>query len=185
MAPNILLSLALIRWIRPHVQNLVQRSGWPALALVASALILVLPTAGNVVEYGAEGWLWALFGLCQRMYVDSRAGTGLASTANDRAPEARNLGLMRLLACIAAAVIYIWQEQMEFSFSQVHFTALIFGIGVLSFSLCVFLRGPSRIQPPEPIASALHFIGRHTLEIYAIQLAGFELIIKFIPSLAA
>jgi hypothetical protein len=185
MAPNILLSLALIRLARPYVHKLVQHRGWPALALIASVLILVLPVAGNLVEYGAEGWLWALFGLCQRMYVDSRSGAGLVGTATDRAPDARNLGSMRLLACLVAAIIYIWQEQMEFSFSQVHFITLIFGIGVLSLSLCLFLRGPSRIQPPQPIVSTLHFIGRHTLEIYAIQLAGFELIIKFIPSLAA
>lgn len=185
MAPNILLSLALIRLARPSVWNLVQHRGWPALALITSVLFLVLPIAGNMVEYGAEGWLWALFGLCQRMYVDSRSGTGLVGTANKRAPNTGNLGLMRLLACLVAAVIYIWQEQMQFSFSQVHFTALIFGVGVLSLSLCLFLRGPSRIQPPEPIAGALHFIGRHTLEIYAIQLACFELIIKLIPSLAA
>ena len=92
---------------------------------------------------------------------------------------------MRLLACLAAAVIYVWQEQMEFLFSQVYFTALVLGVGALSLSLCLFLRGPSRIHPPEPIAIALRFIGRHTLEIYAIQLAGFELIVKFIPSLAA
>jgi hypothetical protein len=46
------------------------------------------------------------------------------------------------------------------------------------------VRGPSRIHPPEPIARALRFIGRRTLEIYAIQLAGSELLVKFVPSLA-
>lgn len=49
----------------------------------------------------------------------------------------------------------------------------------------VFTRGPSPIQPPEPIAGSLRFLGRHTLEIYVIQLAGFELIVKFLPELAA
>jgi len=34
------------------------------------------------------------------------------------------------------------------------------------------------------MAGALRFIGRHTLEIYAFQLAGFELIIKLMPDLA-
>ena len=95
-----------------------------------------------------------------------------------------NLGLMRLLACLVAAVAYVWQEQMEFSFSQIHFAAFILGVGVLALSLCLFLRGPSRIQPPESIASALRFIGRRTLEIYAIQLAGSELIIKLVPDFA-
>jgi hypothetical protein len=90
---------------------------------------------------------------------------------------------MRLLACFVAAVVYVWQEQREFSFSQIHFATFVLGLGVLSFSLCLFLRGPSRIQPPESIAGALRFIGRRTLEIYAIQLGGFELITKLLPDL--
>jgi peptidoglycan/LPS O-acetylase OafA/YrhL len=96
----------------------------------------------------------------------------------------KNVGLMRLLACLVAAVVYVWQEQREFSFPRIHLAAFILGLGVLSASLCLFLRGPSRIQPPEAMAGALRFIGRHTLEIYAIQLAGFELIVKLVPDLA-
>jgi hypothetical protein len=80
--------------------------------------------------------------------------------------------------------VYVWQEQIEFSFSQVQFTAVILGVGILSLCLYLFQRGPSRIQPPEPMARALHFIGWHTLEIYVIQLAGSELIIKLLPDLA-
>jgi hypothetical protein len=173
VAPNILLSFALIRIARPSVQFLLQRHGWTAFVLLVSALILVLPITAEIVDYGAEGWLWALFGLSQRMYVDR---------ANVLIP---NVGLMRLLACFAAAVVYVWQEQVEFSFSQIQFATFILGLGVLSLSLCLFRRGPSRIQPPEPIAGALRFIGRRTLEIYAIQLAGSELIIKLLPSLVA
>ncbi len=59
-------------------------------------------------------------------------------------------GRMRLLACFAAVVIYIWQEQSEYSFPQIHFAAFIFGIGVWSANLSLFLRGPSRIQPHKP-----------------------------------
>jgi hypothetical protein len=51
-------------------------------------------------------------------------------------------------------------------------------------SLSLFRRGPSRVQPPEPVAGTLRFIGRHTLEIYAIQLAGSELLVKFVPDLS-
>jgi len=53
----------------------------------------------------------------------------------------------------------------------------------LSLSLCLFHRAASPIQPPKATASVLRFIGRHTLEIYAIQLAGFELVIKLAPDL--
>jgi hypothetical protein len=187
VAPNILLSFTLIRIARPYVQILVQHYGWAAFALLVSALCAVLPIAAEIVDYGAEGWLWALFGFCQRMYVDGRSATDVDGAAESSAAHAmtEKVGLMRLLACLVAAVVYVWQEQREFSFSQIHFAAFILGVGVLSLSLCLFQRGPSRIQPPEAIAGVLRFIGRHTLEIYAIQLAGSELIIKLVPNLAA
>ena len=102
------------------------------------------------------------------MYVDGRSATDVDDPAQSSAPPApamkENAGLMRLLACFAAVVAYVWQEQSEYSFPQIQFAVFIFGIGVWSGSLCLFLRGPSRIQPPEAIAGALRFIGRHTLE---------------------
>jgi hypothetical protein len=187
VVPNILLSLALIRLARPYVQILLQRHGWIAFILLVSTLVAVLPIAAKIVDYGAEGWLWALFGLCQRMYVDDRSAVDMNAATQSLARPAhaitKNAGLMRLLACLIAVVVYVWQEQMEFSFSRIHFGTFILGVGTSSAGLCLFLRGPSRIQPSEAIARALRFIGQHTLEIYAIQLAGFELIVKFAPQL--
>jgi peptidoglycan/LPS O-acetylase OafA/YrhL len=188
VAPNILLSLALIRGARPYAQILLHRHGWAAFAFLVSALLAVLPIAGNLVDYGSEGWLWSLFGLCQRMYVDSRSISEVDGPAQSSAPPApamkANAGQMRLLACLVAVVAYVWQEQTEYLFPRLQFAIFIFGIGVWSASLCLFLRGPSRIQPPETIARPLRFIGRHTLEIYAIQLAGSELLVKMLPDLA-
>ena len=187
VAPNILLSFALIRFAHPYVQILVQRHGWAAFALLVSALVAVLPITAKIVDYGAEGWLWALFGLYQRIYVDSRSAVGHSAAQSSVPPAhatAENARLMRLSACFVAAVVYVWQEQREYSFPQINFAVFILGVGALSISLCLFLRGPSRIQPPKAIASTLRFIGRHTLATYAIQLAGSELIIKFVPDLA-
>ena len=189
VAPNILLSLALIRLARPHVKALLHRYGWVAFVLLVCTLIAVLPLATNVVDYGAEGWLWALFGLCQRMYLDGKSTSKLDGTTQSldtpTHPITQNIGLMRTLACCVAAVVYVWQEQIGFSFSEIQLIAVVLGVGVMSLGLCLFRRGPSRFQPPEPIAGVLHFIGWHTLEIYAIQLAGSELIIKLVPNLAA
>ena len=187
VAPNILLSLALIRIARPYVQILAQNH-WAAFALLVSALLAVLPIAAKIVDYGAEGWLWALFGLCQRQYVDGISAVGSGGETQRSSASAlaatQTAGLMRLLACLVAAVVFVWQEQKEFSFPPIHLAVVILGLGVLSVGLCLFKRGESRIQPPEKIASTLRFIGRYTLEIYAIQLAGSELIVKLVPGLS-
>ncbi len=189
VAPNILLSFALIRIASRYVRTLLQNYGWVAFAILVTALFAALPLTGKIVDYGAEGWLWALFGLCQRMYADGRSATDTDGAAQSSAPIkhaiTKNAGLMRLLACLIAAVAYIWQEQIEFSFPQIPFAVFILGVGILSISLCLFLRGQSRIQPPKAIAGVMGFIGRHTLEIYAIQLAVSEIIIKLMPNLSA
>ena len=152
MAPNILLSFSLIRIVRPCVQILAQHH-WAAFALLVYALFAVLPTASKIVAYGAEGWLWALFGLYQRVYVDGRSASDVSgATPSSAAPAhamTENVSQMRLLACFVAAVVYIWQEQREFSFPKIYFAVFILGVGVLSTGLCLFLRGPSRIQPPS------------------------------------
>lgn len=189
VALNILFSMALIRLSRPWVLSLLQRYGWVAFIVLVLGLMALLPVAGDVVDYGAEGWLWALFGLCQRMYVDSRSlnGQDTAGKMSELTEQglAKNWRVMRLLACLISAVMYIWQEQIVFGFSEYQLSAVVVGVGILSYGLAVFVRGPSSIQPPLLIAHSLRWLGRHTLEIYVIQLAGFELIIKFLPRLAA
>ena len=187
VVPNILLSLALVRVARPYVQFLLQQYRWAGCFLLVCGLLAVLPVASKIVDYGSEGWLWAMCGLCQRMYVDGRMvvdahGSAETSARLVRAPTG-NLGLMRLLVCAVAAVVYVWQEQIEYSFPPFHFAAFVLGICALSVGLCLFQRGPSRIQPPEFIARFVRFIGRHTLEIYAIQLAGSELLVKLVLDL--
>ncbi|HEY0323129.1 MAG TPA: TraX family protein [Pyrinomonadaceae bacterium] len=189
VAPNILLSFALIRIASRYVQPFVQNYGWVAFAILVIALFAMLPLTGKIVDYGAEGWLWALFGLCQRMYADGRSEADADGAAQSSVPLkhaiTKNAGLMRLLACFIAAVAYIWQEQIEFSFPRIPYAVFILGVVFLSISLCLFLRGRSRIQPPKAIAGVMGFIGRHTLEIYAIQLAASEIIIKLLPGLSA
>jgi len=182
MPPNILLSFALIRGGRPYAQSVLQRHGWVGFALLAAALFLLLPVTAQIVDYGAEGWLWALFGLSQRLYLDQKSATNLEGTGQFPASiphsTSNSGGLMRVLACLIAAAASVWREQIEFSFSRRQFIVFIVILGILSLQLILFLRGPTRFQPPKFIAGALGFIGRHTLVIYAIELIGFELIAK-------
>jgi peptidoglycan/LPS O-acetylase OafA/YrhL len=178
------LSFALIRIARPYVQTLLQRYGWAAFAVLVCALVAVLPAATKIVDYGAEGWLWALFGLCQRRYLEGRSAVAAGAPPQSAHETTQTAGLMRLTACVIAAVVYLWQEQLEFSFPQIQLAVFVVIIGVASLGLCSFRRGPSSIQPPEVMGGMLRFIGRHTLEIYAVQLAASELIIKLVPDLA-
>jgi hypothetical protein len=188
VAPNILFSLALIRLARPYAQELLQRHGWTAFAFLVCAMLASLPLTGKIVDYGAEGWLWGLFGLCQRIYIDGRSaadGHGAAQSpeASTRA-RTWNAGVIRLAAGLVAAVAYVWGEQREYHFAPIQLAAFILGLGALSLALSRFHRAASPVQPPKGMAGILRFIGRHTLEIYAIQLAGSELLIKLVPDLA-
>jgi hypothetical protein len=186
---NIIFSFALIRLARPYVQKVADYNAWISFAVFTVGLLAGLPIASKIIDYGAEGWLWALFGFYQRMYIDAKFAAHADNASQSVGPTATalagNANIIRLLACCDAAFVYIWQEQREYSFPTIHFAAVIFGVTILSLALCQFRRGPSIMQPPAPLSGALLFIGRHTFEIYAIQLACYELIVKFFPDLAS
>jgi hypothetical protein len=122
LALSNLLSFALIRLALPYVRAFLQRHCWVAFVLLVAALLALLPIAGKIVDYGAEGWLWALFGLCQRICSDVRSATGANGASQGSAPPVHardeNTRLMGLLACFVATVVYVWQEQKEFSFAM-------------------------------------------------------------------
>ena len=92
---------------------------------------------------------------------------------------------MRITTVILAATVAIWQEQVEYLFAPVQLSVLMAGMALLSGILWQFCRGPSRYQPSAVVAVMLRFAGRHTLEIYAIQLAISEVIVNLFPALAA
>ena len=153
VAPNILLSLALIRIARPYVQVFVQHHGWTAFALIVSALFAVMPIAAKIVDYGAEGWLWALFGFCQRMYVEGRSNTDEDGAAQSSPPPAASEDRERgphapagLPCCCGRLRLAGTKESSRFlrSNSPSSFSAS----ASYPFSLCLFLRGP------EPLATA-------------------------------
>jgi len=91
--------------------------------------------------------------------------------------------LLSVLVCIAAAGVYSWQEQKEFDFDDIQLITFVLCTWFLSLTLCLFARGPSRVQPKGAFNRSLLFIGRHTLAIYALELAVFEIVIKVFPDL--
>jgi hypothetical protein len=54
VAPNILLSFALFRLVRPYAERFVDRRGWIAYVIFAAILHAVASLVGKVVDYGAR-----------------------------------------------------------------------------------------------------------------------------------
>ncbi|MFN3890839.1 MAG: TraX family protein [Beijerinckiaceae bacterium] len=150
---NILFNFALIRLTSPFIDAYVlpRRWGLAALAVFCAAMI---PLAAIVLEYGAEGWLWALFGMAAR--------EALAKGA----PEAR---LQRNLVAAFCIAVYLFTETRDFEFEAVEnaaLAALIIGLGLTLVSF----RRTDAFNAPAGVARAFNWIGRHSLEIYAVSL---------------
>lgn len=163
---NILFNFALIRWASPWIKAHIMPNRWglPALALVCAAII---PLAEIILEYGAEGWLWALFGLAAREAVIS--GT----------PEARMQRNLVAAICVAA---YLFVEARDFEFEPAQLAVLATMMCGLALILIRFRRAEAPFCAPVPIGVALHWIGRHSLEIYAISLFIMQLTGHFFES---
>ena len=146
MAPSILLSFSLIRIVRPGVQILAQHH-WAAFALLVYALFVVLQTASKIVAYGA------LLGLYQRVHVDGRSASDVSgATPSSAAPAhamTENVSQMRLLACCVAAVVYIWQEQREFSFPRFISRSSFLASAFCPLACACSCAARGRIQPPS------------------------------------
>jgi hypothetical protein len=148
--PNIFLNFILIRLALPYVEGCARRYPAATGAILSIAFFVALPIVAEWVDYGAEGWAWALFGLYQRLYVESRS-------ASEGKP-ATDPGPMRWLTCAAAAAMFVREEQLEYVFSLLPLVLFAAGIGLLSLRLLLFRRGPSPVQPPERLAGTLRYV---------------------------
>ncbi|KAA2235009.1 TraX family protein [Salinarimonas soli] len=157
---NILFNFALIRWARPHLEAWIGESRM-RLVLLMGALAGLVPLIGDTIEYGTEGWLWALYGIHQRR-AGERGTMGAASTRN--------------AVAALAALVYITTEFFDFGFDLEGAFALALIVGVETVLLAGFSRAVSARQPPAVLRPAIGFIGRHTLELYALHLLAFEAI---------
>jgi hypothetical protein len=166
---NILLNFALLRLVLPHVEAHVMP--YPLrLAALAAASAAVIPILDPVLEYGGEGWLWALFGLSHRLFLEQ--GDGMAR-------------LRRNLLALAAGLAYVVRERSDYGFDVLQSALLVLFIAVLVLCLLSFRRTTLPWQPPEPLKSVFTFTGRRTLEIYALTLLAMQLTAYAIGDAAA
>lgn len=155
---NILFNFALIRWTLPHLGAWLSDSR-VRLVLLMGLLAGLVPVIGDRIEYGTEGWLWALYGLYQRRSLE-RGTMGAASTRN--------------AVAAFAALIYITTEFFDFGFGLEQAFVLALLVGIETVLLAGFSRAASRVQPPAALIPGIGFLGRHTLELYALHLLAFE-----------
>ncbi|MBX9759789.1 MAG: conjugal transfer protein TraX [Beijerinckiaceae bacterium] len=155
---NILFNFALVRlavaWIDARVLTTPWGERWGLLpiALLCAAAI---PLAGFILEYGAEGWLWALFGVAAREAI-SRGS-----------PQMR---LQRNMIALFCAAVYIVVETHDYDFEPEQTAVLALLMGGLALTLVAFRRTDVPFAAPAPLVRALNWIGRHSLEIYAVSL---------------
>jgi peptidoglycan/LPS O-acetylase OafA/YrhL len=158
---NILLSFALLRLvILPAVRPCVMPRAWGVAALILASTALI-PWTKPFLEYGTEGWLWAFFGLAQRLAGES---------GDPRIVWARNT------LALSAGTAWVIAETANFAFGPMQATILAVLIGALVLALGRFRRELLVYQPPEPMAAILRFAGRWTLEIYAVTLFGMHVL---------
>ena len=148
---NILINFAYIRLLLPEVERRIMPH--PArVALLAAAIVLLIRPVQPVLEYGAQGWLWALLGLAHR-----------------RALEGESALQRNLLAALAASV-YVVKEVLDYEFELPQALVLALLVAALTFLATRFRRAALPWRPPSPLAAALKIAGQRSLEIYAISL---------------
>jgi hypothetical protein len=166
---NILLNFALLRLVLPTIETHV--IPYPVrLALLVAASAAVIPVLDPILEYGGEGWLWALFGLSHRLLLEQ----------GDSAARLR-----RNLVAAAAALAYIVRERSDYGFDHLQSALLVLFVSGLVLALTQFRRAEFAWQARGALRSLFTFTGRHTLEIYAITLLAMQLIASAIGNAAA
>ena len=149
---NILINFAYIRLLLPHVERWVMPHPW-RIALLTVAIVLLIRPVQPVLEYGAQGWLWALFGFAHRRALE---GATPAATRN-------------LLAAVAA-LVYLGKEVADYEFGMPEGAVLAALLAALTFMMARFRRADLAWRPRPMLAALAAFAGRRSLEIYAVSL---------------
>lgn len=157
---NILLNFAFVRLVLPQIEaHILPYPG--RLAAFAAASAAAIPVLDPFLEYGGEGWLWALLGLAHRLALEQSDGIA---------------NLRRNLLALAAGAAYFVRERSDYGFDSLQSMLLaVFVIGLV-LGLTRFRRADLAWQPPDALRPLFAFAGRRTLEIYAVTLLAMQLL---------
>lgn len=149
---NILLHFALLRWaLLPLLETHVLAHPW-RLAVFVIVCIGLGGISPRLLEYGTQGWLWALFGLAHRRL---QAEPGFYPN--------------HVVIAAATAVSYARREILDDDFTLVQATVLALLVVGLAALLSRFRREPFGAQP-QAVVTLVRAAGRFSLEIYAVTL---------------
>jgi hypothetical protein len=151
---NILLNFAFIRLALRLLDKAEHKSLLWFLGAAALFSILMMPFADFVFEYGAQGWLWALFGYAQRAWRDGYAA----------------FEKMRFALAFIAGLTYAFVEIEWHDFEGLEAVGCALVVLGLTLALVRFDRSVSTLQPPRALAPFVVWLSRYSLEIYAISL---------------
>lgn len=157
---NILINFALIRLALPLIERHVMAAWW-RVALFAMLLAALMPLAGQVLEYGTEGWLLALVGLAHR-----RARESGPDKPRDPAWLTR-----RALAAFAT-LAFMAMQIYDYEFGVAETWIMAASVITVSGLLLMFRNRTASFQPPAPFAALFQLCGRYSLEIYMAQIVG-------------
>ncbi len=155
---NVMFNFAVIRLSLSFIEANVMRAWW-RIALFAAALAALMPLAGQVVEYGSEGWLLALVGLAHRRALD-------AGGDRQRDPA----WLVRRALGAFATLAYIGMELYDYEFEVADTWIMAGGVILVSGLLLRFDRRDVARPLPATPAVLLRLCGRRSLEIYIGQI---------------
>jgi hypothetical protein len=151
---NILFNFALIRLGLPWIERVTIASPWP-IVLVAFGCLPLMSMINPWLEYGSAGWLFALFGLSQR----------LAMERGERATKA-----VSATTALIGLVAYSLVEARDYDFSPIQsglMSVLLAGMGL---ALWQFRRTALKWHAVPWTNRLIHLCGRYSLEIYAAQI---------------
>ena len=159
-----LMSLIVVRiTIDPLARRMLR--GWPAFCGYAALLVLLVLPSAALFEYGTLVLLAGMLGYIVRH-------DAVVQTA-----RRRNTTLIAMWFITVAAVT--GAEEIVLRFSPLPFIVMAAGQGVTFALLCRFRPAsyPDLTRRlSKPVAAALRFCGRHTLEIYVAHLLLFKVL---------
>ena len=152
---TIIVTFILIRLSIDRIAQFMLASPEIFWAVAVLLSFLAFPTA-FFSEYGTSGLLFALTGWMARRESD----------------QTRNLMAL-------AAIVFVMVQQVIFIFPEPLFMAMSAGLIFIIGILCFFKPQTYPVlkaRLPQPVSGFIQFLGRNTLEIYALHLILFKLL---------